>query len=227
MADFYLDQMIETTFDPDNYTVTPVPNGYAQYYTVRYHYLKRKCQAKYCFGLFRNQVIAGVCVFGRPASRNIQKSIYPDDPDIVIELSRLWVCDDEPKNTESFFVSRCLKMLGPQVVVSYADTKEGHEGIIYRALNFHYAGWTEMDQKSSRKTYQFKGGNAHPRHISVSEMKNRGIEMVAVENKPKARYWIVTGDKREKRELEKKSRWPIMNWKEHPVPFEHKRLELI
>ena len=112
--------------------------------------------------------------FGFPASRHLQKSVCPADPDCVIELNRLWCHDDCPRNTESFFVSRALRALPPLLVVSYADTAWDHTGIIYRALNFHYAGWTDMDRKTPRYDYippdglhtrdSFRGGEAKWTH---------------------------------------------------------------
>ena len=58
-------------------------------------------------------------------------------------------------------------MLPPRIVVSYADPLWGHYGYIYRALNFRYAGWTDMERKTprydyiplpKRKTYEWPGG---------------------------------------------------------------------
>ncbi len=107
-------------------------------------------QAKHTFGLFRDGVflpeLIGVCVYTRPAGPTAAQKYYPQDPDKCLELRRLCLVDDTPKNAESFFVSRTLKWLRKNTawkfVVSYADPEQGHQGTIYKASNFKYEGET-------------------------------------------------------------------------------------
>jgi hypothetical protein len=156
-------------------------------------------------------VIVAAISFGTPPSRHMQKSVCPSDPSKCIELNRLWIDDKMPKNTASFFVSRVLKMLPPFIVASYADTSVGHQGFVYRALNFYYAGWTDMDRKTPRFDYVVEG--KHSRDAFRSGKFKR------VRRKPKIRYWTVTGTKKEKKILEKLCRWPKFSWKELPPPI--------
>ena len=90
--------------------------------------------------------LVGVCVYTRPAGPSAAQKYYPQDPDKCLELRRLCLIDDTPKNAESFFVSRTLKWLRKNTdwkfVVSYADPEQGHQGTIYRAANFKYEGIT-------------------------------------------------------------------------------------
>jgi hypothetical protein len=107
-------------------------------------------QEKHTFGLFREGVflpeLVGICIYTRPAGPSAAQKYYPQDPDKCLELRRLCLVDDTPKNAESFFVSRTLKWLRKNTdwkfVVSYADPEQGHKGIIYRAANFKYEGIT-------------------------------------------------------------------------------------
>lgn len=107
-------------------------------------------QEKHTFGLFREGVflpeLVGICIYTRPAGPSAAQKYYPQDPDKCLELRRLCLVDDTPKNAESFFVSRTLKWLRRNTdwkfVVSYADPEQGHKGIIYRAANFKYEGIT-------------------------------------------------------------------------------------
>lgn len=123
--------------------VEPITSKLAREVAEREHYMHRKPMVSRAFGLYVAEGLMGVCVYGTPASRHLQLGAYPADPGKVLELNRLWVSDELPKNTESWFVSRTLKALDQRMVVSYADTVQGHVGYIYRALNFHYAGWTD------------------------------------------------------------------------------------
>jgi hypothetical protein len=111
-------------------------------------------QAKEVFGLFRDGAflpeLVGVCIYTRPAGPSAAQKYYPQDPNKCLELRRLCLIDDTPKNAESFFVSRTLKWLRKNTdwkfVVSYADPEQGHEGTIYKAANFKYEGVTAPGQ---------------------------------------------------------------------------------
>jgi len=179
---------------------------------VANHYLHRKTSISYAYGLFDKGKLVGVVTFGTPPSRHLQMSACPTNPKNVIELNRLWVCDSMPKNTESWFVSRALKLLPPKIVVSYADTKEGHLGYIYRALNFNYAGWTDMDRKTPRWDYIPTDPTKHSRDAC-----RNGVSL-KVRRQPKVRYWTVTGTKNDRRYLSKICGWGVMDWKTTPPP---------
>ncbi len=178
---------------------------------VREHYLHRKPPMSFSFSLTDAELfgrVLGVVTFGTPPSRHLMISACATDPARVIELNRLWVDDECPPNTESWFVSRALKLLPPRIVVSYADTAHGHEGYIYRALNFRYAGLTDADRKTPRFDYVTPG--KHSRDTT----RNGTLETAErVRRKPKHRYWTVTGDRREQRELLKMATWPLMSWR--------------
>jgi hypothetical protein len=82
--------------------------------------------------------------YGRMAMANQWKR-FSDSPDNVIELRRLCCIDDTPKNTESYFIGKSLRLLTKDwrkdgVVVSYADKEYGHTGTIYKASNFEMIG---------------------------------------------------------------------------------------
>lgn len=180
---------------------------------VRHHYLHRRTSISFAYGLYKGPKMLGVVTFGTPPSRHLQMSACPSDPSKVIELNRLWVDDVLPHNTESWFVSRALKMLPPRIVVSYADPRFGHYGYIYRALNFRYAGWTDMERKTPRYDYIPIDTSKHTRDAFRNGIAYR-VRRVA-----KVKYWTVTGPNRnERRHLEKLSGWPRFDWKRLPPP---------
>lgn len=181
---------------------------------IEHHYLHRRPPMSYAFGLLADSAnsVIGVCTFGVPPSRHLQMGVCPSDPSLVIELNRLWVDDVAPHNTESWFVSRCLKMLPALLVVSYADLKMCHVGYVYRALNFHYAGWTDMDRKTPRYDYIPNDPSLHTRDAFRGGFSHR------VRRVPKVRYWRATGDRAERRGLERRCGWPSLDWKTTPPP---------
>lgn len=178
-----------------------------------HHYLHRAPSISFAFGLWEFGQLVGVATYGIPGSRNVQRSVCPSDPDTAIELNRLWVHDEQPRNTESRFVAQTLRDLPPRLIFSYADTSQGHIGYVYRALNFNYAGWTDMDRKTPRFDYLPHDPKKHPRESSRS-----GHSDIAVYRSRKAKYWIATGNRSERKNLKKICGWPVLSWRDYPIP---------
>lgn len=160
----------ETTF---NHTVRK--------FLKRWHYSDYvNIQAKHTFCLFREgnfgiPEMVGVCVYTRPAGPTAGQSYYPEAPDKVLELRRLCLIDETPKNAESFFVSRSIKWLKQntdwEFILSYADMEQGHSGVIYRASNFEYQGLTGVG-----KTLEVDGKRFHIRTLSMLD-RPYGVEI--------------------------------------------------
>ena len=192
--------------------ISPLNSATATRLLVANHYLHRRPPISHAFGVYQHGRLMGAVTYGVPASRHLQMGACPSDPSAVIELNRLWLDDALPTNSESWFVSRTLKMLPPRIVVSYADPVWGHFGIIYRALNFHYAGWTDMDRKTPRYDYLPADPRTHTRDAwrNGYVRKRRRIA--------KVKYWTVTGNRSERRRLTAACGWPRMDWHIAPPP---------
>lgn len=180
---------------------------------VEYHYLHRRPPISFAYGLYDGDHFAGVVTFGTPPSRHMQKSVCPSDPGLVLELNRLWVEDAQPANTESWFVARAMALLPPRLVASYADPQFGHAGYIYRALNFYYAGWTDMDRRTPRLDYYSANPNTHSRDAYRNGFAGKRPRT------PKIRYWKATGNKTDRKRLEALCGWKKLNWKTTPPPM--------
>jgi hypothetical protein len=103
-----------------------------------------------------------------------------------------------------------MALLPPRIILSYADTAEGHAGYVYRAANFHYSGWTDMERKTPRFDYVAPG--KHSRDAFRNGFTHK------VRRKPKVKYWTTTGTRRDRKQLEKLCAWPKLNWKTNPPP---------
>jgi hypothetical protein len=200
--------------------VGPIPISTARAIAEAHHYMHRKPMASHAYGIFEDGAPVGIVTFGTPASRHLQMGACPTDPSAVIELNRLWVDDRMPRNTESWFVSRALRMLPPRIVVSYADTAHGHMGYVYRALSFDYAGWTDMERRTPRYDYIPLVPGQHTRESSRSGVKEK------IRRKPKVKYWTVSENRREQQQLRRLCGWPSLSWKELPPPAEHVHFRL-
>lgn len=194
------------------YNVITIDHKLASNVVVSRHYLRRKPPISHAFGLYDGGSLVGVVTYGTPPSRHLQKSACPSNPNLVLELNRLWVHDACPRNTESWFVSRTLRLLPARIVVSYADPVYGHIGYVYRALNFHYAGWTDMERKTPRFDYLPADPKVHTRDAFRNGYASKRRRVA------KVKYWTVSGTGREKAIVSKLCPWPRYNWKLLPPP---------
>jgi hypothetical protein len=105
------------------------------------HYAKRIPSISYAFGLFVDGDLEGVITYGTPASPTLRAGLCGAEyAHLVLELNRLCL-KNNIKNHASYLVARSLKMLPrPRIIVSFADTEQGHVGTVYRAANFVYCG---------------------------------------------------------------------------------------
>ena len=104
--------MIESTLIKSDYHVKIIDKKIAKEVIINNHYSKKWSSCRFAFGLFRNDKLVGVAVYGFPVGRQVVKSISSilENKD-VLELTRLFVYDSEPRNTETMFLSMTFKHL--------------------------------------------------------------------------------------------------------------------
>lgn len=136
---------------------------------VGVHYAHRWPSITYAFGLFRDDVLVGCVTYGTPASSTLRNGIAGEDfAASVLELNRL-VLDHNIKNDASMLVSGSLRLIGgDHIVISFADTEQGHRGIVYQASNFSYHGL------SAKRTDWKVRGMEHLHGITIAD-QFRGI----------------------------------------------------
>jgi len=102
-------------------------------------------KVSYSFGLYHDEVLVGGMIYGKLAMGGVAQK-YGVTDDEILELRRLCLIDDTPRNAESFFIGKTLRWLKQntaiKTIVSYADSNYGHSGVIYRATNFTHVGMT-------------------------------------------------------------------------------------
>lgn len=197
------------------YVVKRIPCKVAKSYICDNHY-SHGCHngPSPCYGLFDNDELIGVLMFATPCSENVRASVFgPEMKDAVIELHRLHIKDVTPKNAESWFISRCLKMLHvdkPQIkaVISFSDTTQGHEGTIYKASNFYYVG-----QTSPATFYLDASGRLrHPHQCGVNITRQMAAERgwVPVKRYAKNRYlFFLPSSKKELKQLKSRCKYEL------------------
>ena len=207
--DFIEDDYIPS-YDLNKYEVKLIPCETAKDYIIENHYAHGCHNAPFpCYGIYDNGKLIGAMMFATPCSENVRASLFGEEyKDNVIELHRLHILDVTPKNTESWFISRCLKQLlidRPYTwgVISFSDTTEGHEGVKYKATSAYRCG------KTGCVTFYLdkEGRLHHPRqngvNITLEEATKRNWQ--PVKRFSKNRYVYILGiNKKEKKEHLKK-----------------------
>ena len=137
-----------------DFIVEPVERRIISNFVEKHHYSHsvNGVQHIQCFALFKegkfgfDKEMIGAAMYCYPSMPSTAKKYNPINPDRCWELRRFVCIDDTPKNTESYFISQCHKWIKQntdiEVIVSFADLEEGHEGIIYKASNFYLYGQT-------------------------------------------------------------------------------------
>ena len=190
-----------------NYEVKRIDIKTAKEYIKEHHY-SHGCHngPSPCYGLFDEDNLIGCLMFATPCSENVRASVFGKDyKDCVTELHRLHILDVTPKNTESWFISRCLKELKKdkpniKAVISFSDSTEGHEGTIYKATNAYRIGHTGTATFYVDETGRLR----HPRQCGVNVTKEIANERgwTRIKRFSKNRYlYLLANSKNEKKKL--------------------------
>jgi len=188
---------------------------------LKKHYLKRLPSISYCFGLYLDLKLIGVCSFGNAVPLTMKRSICGEQWEhLVYELNRLILIDNHEKNLTSYFVAQCLKQLPrPLIVVSYADKSQGHNGYIYQATNFMYLGLSH-----TQKDWKIKGQEGKhsrtlmdefaftPNRVELLKAKY-GDLLYQVQREPKHRYVFFVGSKTQQLKMKQS-----LKYTEQPYP---------
>jgi hypothetical protein len=198
-----------------SYTIKEISSQEATKMVVENHYLHRRASTMFAYGLFDGEEMIGCVIYGKPASNSLCVGVCgPDESNQVLELTRLWIADGTPKNTESYLIGRSLRLLPEEkdIVVSYAEIDAGHIGVVYQATNWIYTG---MSDRHVEWRLDGKSGS-HSRHIfdqhgGVNGAKEfYGDRLERHERPRKHRYvYFNTKSKRRKQELLDKLRYKV------------------
>ena len=160
----------------------------AKYACENWHYSKKMPVNKTVkVGAWENGKFIGVVIFSPGATPALYKT-YNITQQQGCELTRIALTNHQ--TPVSRILSMALKWLkksnpGMRLVISFADTKEGHHGGIYQATNWIYVGTA-----SPRKLPKINGKFIHERSLSVlvKSGKLRRDQCEWVLAKPKHKY---------------------------------------
>jgi hypothetical protein len=195
--------------------IEPITYKVAMDLIVENHYLHRKAPCSFAFGLFCNQCkkIVGVIVYGTPSSASLRGGICGlDEKNNVIELTRLWIKDGTPKNTESFLIGNTIGKVDKEIIVSYAEIQQGHTGIVYQATNWIYTGLS-----AKRTNWTIEGNDKHcqtiaDKYTAVEIREKYGDKFSLVDRPRKHRYVYFNCKTKRKKELWGKLKYKIESY---------------
>lgn len=173
----------------------PIPFIVAREMLESHHYLHSfPGGTKMSFGIFVSHGLKGAITLGAGpflAYRLVEGA----GRDNYLCLTRLWLSDELPRNSESRVIGiliRCLRRFTSlKFLVAYSDPDAGHLGTIYQATNWLYTG-------PSAATPQYDFGDGIIRHSrsvgqvfgthSLRQFEAKGISVRLVPQSPKYRY---------------------------------------
>ena len=125
-------------------TVRPIPHSAAKELLVRSHYLHTMPGGtKLAFGVFSGDRLMGAATLG-VGPFNGHRLVSGATRGDCICLTRLWLDDGLPKNSESRVLAVVLRLLARHTrlkfIFTYADPTAGHLGTIYQAGGWLYTG---------------------------------------------------------------------------------------
>jgi hypothetical protein len=180
---------------PVHLRVSSIPAVLAKSIVIDHHYLHAMPGGtQLCLGISDGDRLFGVLTLGvGPA--NVHRMVDGAEPSECLTLTRLWLSDDLPHNSESRVLGVVLRYLRRETsvkfVVSYADPSAGHVGTIYQAGNWIYTGTSLamplLDLGDGRARHSRSLVHEFGTH-SLKHFKAHGINVRRIPQSAKHRY---------------------------------------
>jgi len=175
--------------------VKPIPYQMAKAIFERHHYLHSQPGGTlFSLGVFLGHRLLGALCFTRGPSHAYELVDGAAMRDCAT-LSRLWLADELPPNSESHVLGITLRALrrhtALKFLLSYADPAQGHVGTIYQATGWLYTGLSE-----AMPLYDLGDGvGRHSRSLSnrfgthsLAHFQAKGVAVRRVPQAAKHRY---------------------------------------
>lgn len=124
-----------------------------------------------------------------PPTKTAGQAIAGDDWQGVLSLSRFVIVPEVPTNGASFLLGRSMRQIDRKrwpVLVTYADTNQGHTGVIYKATNWREDGPVPAGDVWTTAGGQLVGRKRGGFTLTAEQMRGRGC--VKRPSAPKIRF---------------------------------------
>ena len=178
-----------------NLQVSPIPTQVAKELLEREQYLHSSPGGTHIsLGVFLPHRLQGVITLGA-GPYNSPSLVEGGTASECLTLTRLWLSDELPRNSESRVLGVVLRALKRQTelkfLVTYADPSQGHVGTIYQATGWLYTGLSEPTP-----LYDLgEGKTSHGRTVatrygsrSIKYLRSQGLSLKLIPQDAKHRY---------------------------------------
>ena len=178
-----------------SFRVHPIPTVVAKILLVRNHYLHSlPGGTRLAFGVSLGRCLKGALTLG-VGPTNAYRLVEGAVPSDCLTLTRLWLADDLPRNSETRVIGLVLRELrrrtSVKFVTSYSDPTRNHIGVIYQAGNWAYTGLSEAmplyDLGDDAVRHSRSLSHAYGTH-SVKHFAAYGVTLRRLPQGPKHRY---------------------------------------
>lgn len=158
-------------------------HGEARRLVAGWHYAKGAPNTStYRHGLYRRGELLHGDALGIalwiPPTRSAAEALAGECWGQVLSLSRLVVAPECPVNAASFLLGGSMRLINRErwpVLVTYADTNQGHTGAIYKATNWRCDGLVPAGDVWSGPDGQLQGRKRGGRTLTVDQMRSAGF----------------------------------------------------
>ena len=175
--------------------IVPIRLAVAKALIVQHHYLHSlPGGTMLAFGALLRRRLLGAIILG-VGPYNTPSLVEGATSDHCVTLTRLWLDDDLPKNSESRALGIVLRSLKRHThlkfLVTYADPAQGHLGTIYQATGWLYSGLSDpmplYDIGDGRIHHSRSLAHAYGTH-SVEHFRKHGVAIRVLPQSAKHRY---------------------------------------
>jgi hypothetical protein len=162
------------------------------YACLNFHYAKSVPNVGLAYNVFNaKNEWCGVICYGIGATNNIGRP-YGLNQGQVVELVRMALNGNQESTTKAMAISlKLIKKDAPNIklIVSYADSEQGHFGTIYQATNWFYTGFSTdtnlivNGKREHRRTLGSRFGTC-----SSDAIRQKGYRVEVLKTKPKWKY---------------------------------------
>ena len=153
----------------------------AKYAVEHWHYSKSMPAAKLIhYGVWEDNKFIGTIIFGASATQQLGKSYGLTQ---FQRCERVRIALKDHRCFVSDVVSKAVKLLkesnpGLRLIFSYADTKQGHEGKIYQAMNWIYTGTSPSAVEYIYKGVRYHGRSFREKYGAGAEKRLKNVQQV-------------------------------------------------
>lgn len=201
-----------TLFD---FSCTKISLKEARSFFKENHYLKGCSNGGMYYGRYKNGILVACVSFNVPVSPGLNACWLNDHHSAVFELTRL-ALSSEADISASQFVSESIKqwmkdrerlgLIKPRLLISYADSGEGHHGGVYQSMSWLFCG-------ISPPTTNFIDLAGRKLHRRINGRNRQATPFLrAVKGSVKFRYCKLLGSSKMKRHTKRLLKYKVLDY---------------